>query len=113
MRGGEVVVLAVELPAVLGEHRDDGLHRLLPALALVAHADVEGMELGRACCLAQAEFDPAARQQVERRHPLGDPVGLVGRELDDAVAEADLRVRWLAAPRNTSGAEECEYSSRK
>ena len=24
-----------------------------------------------------------------------------------------VRVRWVAAPRNTSGAEECEYSSRK
>ena len=65
------------------------LHRLLPALALVAHADVEGMQLGRPRRLAHAEIDAAARQQIERGDALGDAVRLVGGELDHAVAEPD------------------------
>src|SRR5262249_6281824 len=83
----KVVVLAVELPALAREHRGNGLNRLLPTLALVAHADVEGMELGRACRLAHAEIDPAAREQVERGAAVGDAMRLVGGELNYAVAE--------------------------
>src|SRR5204862_5747872 len=85
----EVVVLAVELPALAREHRDDGLDRLLPALALVAHPDAEGMQLGWPRRLAHAEIDPAARQEIEGRDPLGHPVRLVGGELHDAMAEPD------------------------
>ena len=33
--------------------------------------------------------------------------------LRSAYHRNDLVLRWLAAPRNTSGAGECEYSSRK
>ena len=64
--------------------------------------------------LTHSELDSAARQEVQRRHPLRDTVWLIRGRLNYAVTEADIRlVRWLAAPRNTSGAEECEYSSRK
>ena len=41
------------------------------------------------------------------------PRRMVGGELHDPVTEADRLVRWLAAARNTSGAGEWEYSSRK
>ena len=87
---GKVVVLAVELPVVAGEHRDDGAHRLLPAVALVAHADAERMQLRRPRRLAHAEIDTAARQQIERRHLLGHAMRLVGGELDHAMAEPDV-----------------------
>src|SRR5262245_54187803 len=83
----EVVVLAVELPALAREHRDDGLDCLLPALALVAHADIEGMELGGPRRLAHAEIDAAARQEIEGGDALGDAVRLVGGELHHAMAK--------------------------
>jgi len=62
----------------------------LPALALVAHTRAEGMQLGGARSLANAELDPPARDQVEGRDTLSDAVRLVGRDLDDAVAEANV-----------------------
>ena len=86
----ELEVVAVPLPTFVPEHRQRGLHRLLPHHALVAEAAIEGMELGDRGALAQAELDAAVRHQVERRHPLGDARRVVGGELDDAVAEADL-----------------------
>src|SRR3546814_3716004 len=39
--GREIEMLAVEFPTLVREHRDDGAHRLLPAVALVAPPDVE------------------------------------------------------------------------
>jgi hypothetical protein len=43
--------------------------------------------------LTGAEFDPAVREQVEGGHALGYPGGMIHprRDLDDAVAEPDLR----------------------
>jgi len=63
--------------------------------------------------LAHAEFDTAAAHQIERCDPLGDARGVHRGQLHDAWARRIWRVRWLAAARNTSGAGECEYSSRK
>ena len=90
LRAGKSWILAVELPAVSGEHRDDGAHRLLPAVALVAHADAERVQFGRAGALAHAEFHPAAGQQIQRGDPLRHPVRLVGGQLHDAVAQPDV-----------------------
>ena len=78
--------------------------------------DAEPAELHLRAALAGAELDPAVGDQVERGDALRDPCRVVDRrrDLDDAVAEPDVcSVRWLAAARNTSGALECEYSSRK
>ena len=86
----EVEVLAVVLPALLPEHRHEAAHRVLPHRPLVAEAAVEGVQLGDAAALADAELDPAVAQQVERADPLGDPRRVVGRQLHDAVAEADV-----------------------
>ena len=85
------------------------------AVALHRRVDAEAAELGLGGRLARAELDPAVRDQVEHGDPLGGPGRVVvGRGgLDDPVAEADPLVRWLAAARKTSGALECEYSSRK
>ncbi len=47
------------------------------------------MQLGRPRRLAHPQIDPPARQQIERRHPLGDALRLVGGELDDAMPQPD------------------------
>ena len=84
-------------------------------LALGRRVDAEAAELGLRAGLARAELDPAVRHQVERGDALGRAgrVVVAGRGLDDAVAEADVRGALAAAARKTSGADECEYSSRK
>ena len=87
---GKVVVLAVEFPAVAGEHRDDGAHRLLPAVALVAHAHAERVQLRGPRRLAHAEIDASAGEQIERRDLLRHAMRLVGGELDHAMAEPDV-----------------------
>ena len=51
---------------------------------------LERLELGDRGALAHAELDAAARQQVEAGDALGDAGGMVGRELQDAVAQPDL-----------------------
>ena len=48
------------------------------------------MQLGDAAALADAQLDPAVAEEVERADPLGDPRRVVGRQLHDAVAEADV-----------------------
>ena len=87
----EVEEPAVELHGVLGEARDERLHRLFPHVALVAHPAAERMELDGPLPLAESELDPAAAQQIERGDALGNADRMVGRELDDAVAEPDAR----------------------
>ena len=47
------------------------------------------MELDGALALAEPELDATAGEQVERGDALGDADRMVGRQLDDAVAEAD------------------------
>jgi hypothetical protein len=86
----EVEVLAVVLPTLLPEHRHEAAHRVLPHRALVSEATVEGVELGDAAALADAELDSAVAEEVERADPLGDARRRVGRELHDAMAEADV-----------------------
>ena len=85
----EVEELAVELDALLREARHQGPDRLLPHVALVAHAPAEGMQLHRALPLAEAELDAAAAQQIQRADALGDADRVIGRELDHPVAEPD------------------------
>ena len=85
-----VEVLALVFAGAVLEHRDDGAHRLLEDFALVLHVDAERLEFGDRGTFAHAEFGPAARQQVEHRHALGDVGGMVCGELQDAVAQPDL-----------------------
>ena len=85
----EVEELAVELDALLCEARHQGPDRLLPHVALVANAPAEGVKLHRALRLADAELDAAAAQQIQRADALGDADRVIGRELDDPVAEPD------------------------
>src|SRR6185295_17712482 len=58
----EVEELAVELDGLLREARHQGPHRLLPHVALVAHAPAKWMELHWPLPLAETELDAAATQ---------------------------------------------------
>ena len=73
----------------LDEHAGDRVERLFPLRALLL--DAEPSQLHLRAALARAELDPSAGEPVERRHPLGDACRMVdrGRQLDDAVPEAD------------------------
>ncbi len=86
----DVPDLALVLAGPVLEHRHDGAHGFLEDLALVLHGDAERLELGDRGALAHAELAAPVRQQVERRDPLGDAVGMVGRHLEDAVAQPDV-----------------------
>ena len=57
---------------------------------LVLHVAAERRQLGDRGALAHAEFAAAVGQQVEHGDALGDAGGMVGGELEDAVAEPDL-----------------------
>ena len=82
--------------------------------ALVAEAHVERVQLGGRGRLAEPELDPAVRHEVERRHPLGHARRVVGRELDDPVAEPDAASCAGWPRRGTPRARELWlYSSRK
>ena len=86
-----VPVLAAMAEAALGGPRlADDLHRLVEALGGLVDRDAEAVELGLAVALADAEIDPPAGQQVERRDLLGDQHRIVPRQHDHRGAEPDV-----------------------
>ena len=87
---GNVEILAVMLAAAFLEHREDRLHGLLEHFALGFHVAAERRQLGDRGALAHAEFAAAVAEQIEHRDALGDARGMVGGELEDAVAEPDV-----------------------
>ena len=54
------------------------------------HVDAERPEFGDAGAFAHAELDAAVGDEVEAGDFLGDARRMVGRELDDAVAQPDV-----------------------
>src|ERR1700722_11159 len=86
---GEVVVLAVEFPTLFGEHRHDRLDRLFPAIALVAYADAERMQLSGAGALPHTQFNTAAGDLIERRDAFRHPMRLIRGDLNDAMTQPD------------------------
>ena len=85
----EVEVRAVPFPGLARERRHQRFDRLLPHVALLAHAGAEGMKLDRPLTLSEPQLDPAAREEIERGDALGHPDRVIRGELDDAVAEPD------------------------
>ena len=85
-----VEILAVMLAGAVLEHREDGLHGLVEHGALVVHGAAERLELGDGSALAHAELDASVAEQIEHGDALGHTGGVVGGDLEDAVAEADL-----------------------
>ena len=58
---------------------------------LSAEAPIERVQLRDAAALADAQLDAPVAQEVEGADPLGDARRVVGRQLHDAVTEADAR----------------------
>ena len=86
----KVEIFAVIFATAVLEHRHDGANRVFPDRALGVQGPIKGGKFGGAAALAHAEFDAAVAQQVEGRHPFGDAGWMVGGQLDDAVARADI-----------------------
>src|SRR5439155_3677830 len=63
---------------------------LLEHLALGLHVTAERRQFGDGGALTHAELDAAIAQEIEHRDALGDARGMIGGELEDAVAEPDV-----------------------
>ena len=103
LRQGKEKVLALEAGVGLHHHHvGDLLGRLERHGALFLGRDVEAAELQPRRAFADAEVEPAARDDVERRQALGGArrMVVVGDHLADAVADADGS--W-SAPRRRRG----------
>src|SRR4051812_22795579 len=87
---GDVEIFAVMLASCVFEHREDRGDGFLEHLFLGLHVAAERRELGDGGTLAHAEFAAPVGEQIEHRDALGDTCGVVGRELEDAVAEPDV-----------------------
>ena len=87
---GNVEILAVMLAAAVPEHREDGADGLLEHFLLGFHVAAERRQFGDRGALAHAELDAAPAQEIEHRDALGDARGMIGGELENAVAEPDI-----------------------
>ncbi len=87
---GNVEILAVMLAAALPEHRKDGADGFLEHLLLGLHVAAERRQFGDRGALAHPEFAAAIAEEIEHRDALGNPRGMIGGELDNAVAEPDI-----------------------
>ncbi len=87
---GNIEILAVVLAAAFREHREDRADRFLEHFLLGFHVAAERRQLGDRGALAHAELAAAIAKQIEHRDALGDARGMVGGELEDAVAEPDV-----------------------
>jgi hypothetical protein len=72
------------------EHRQDAANGVFPHRLFVLHLPVEWSELGNAGPLAHPELDPPVADQIEAGHLFCDACGVVGRQLNNAVAEPDI-----------------------
>src|ERR1700722_4499661 len=93
--GGEIVVLPVKLPTVLGEHWDDRLYCLFPTVALVANANAERMQFRGPRALTKTQFNAAAGNLIERGNTFRHAMRLIGGDLHDAMTEPNA-LRALA-----------------
>ena len=78
------------LTAALFEHREDGPDRFLEHFLFGFHVAAERRQLGDRSTLAHSELDAAAAQEIEDRDALGYARGMIGGELENAVAKPDV-----------------------
>ena len=87
---GKLEIFTVVFPAVIPEHRQHASDGVFPDIALISKPEIERVQFGHGCAFAQAEFYASIRHQIERCHSLCNARGMIGGELDDAVAKADV-----------------------
>jgi hypothetical protein len=87
---GYVKVFAVMFAAAVPKHREDGADGLLEHFLLGFHVAAERRQFGDRGAFAHAEFAAAVAQEIEHRDALGDAGGMIGGELENAVAEPDV-----------------------
>ena len=87
---GNVEIFAVMFAAAIAEHREDRTHGFVEDFLLGLHVAAERRQLRDRGALAHAELATAVAEQIEHRDPLGNPRRMIGGELEDAVAEADV-----------------------
>src|SRR3981189_1923411 len=87
---GNIKILAVMLAAAVLEHREDGADGFFEYFLLGFHVAAERRQLGDRGAFAHAELDTAVAEEIEHRDTLGDPCRMIGRELENAVAEPDI-----------------------
>ena len=85
-----IEILAVMLAAAVPEHREDRRDRFLEHLPLVVHGDAERRQLGDRGAFAHAEFAAAVDSRSSTAMRSATRGGMVGGELEDAVAEPDV-----------------------
>jgi hypothetical protein len=85
------------------EPLQDHLQALAVDLLGLHVVQVEVGHLVRDDAAADPEVEAAARELVEHAHFLDEPERVIERQAVDAGAEADARVRWVAAARKMPG----------
>jgi hypothetical protein len=85
----DVVEAAVIAEALLRPRQPDDVERLVEARAVVGQRHAEPVELGGNRAAADAELQPAARQQVRRRRLLGAAQRMVQGQQRHRGADAD------------------------
>src|SRR5205807_4269974 len=85
-----VEILAVMLAAAFLEQRKDGAEGFLEYFLLGFHVAPERRQLGDRGALPHPEFHAPLAEEIEHRDALGDARGMVGGELEDAMAEPDV-----------------------
>ena len=108
-----VEILAVMLAAAFPEHREDGADGFLEYFLLGFHVAAERRQFGDRGAFAHPEFAAAVAEQIEHGDALGDARGMIGGELENAVAEPDVFGALAGGGEKDFGDGECEYSSRK
>src|SRR3954469_11672931 len=83
-------IRAVILPALMGEHWQYAAYRVFPDCLLILHLATEWSEFGNARTLAHAEFDAPVAHKVQAGDLFCNPCRMVGGELYNPVAQADI-----------------------
>ncbi len=78
------------LAAAIPKHREDGADGFLEHFLLGFHVAAERRQFGDRRAFAHSEFATSIAEKIEHRDTFGDARGMIGGELEDAVAEPDV-----------------------
>src|SRR5450755_3260548 len=87
---GNVEILAVMLAAAFPKHRKDGADGFLEHFLLGFHVAAERRQFGDRGAFAHPELAASVAQEIEYRDAFGDACGVIGGELENAMAKPDV-----------------------